>query len=167
MSEPFLGEIRLFANNYAPRGWMFCEGQILQINQNQALYSLLGSVYGGNGVTTFALPDLRGRTPIHVSPSIPLGTSQGEENHTLTVNEMPQHTHQVSASNYPADQISPSGNVWAATSTINSYTPPGTMVQMSQTAIGTAGGSQPHSNMQPYQVANFAIAVQGIFPSRN
>ncbi len=95
MSEPFLGEVRLFANNYAPRGWMFCEGQILNINQNQALYSLLGAVYGGDGVTTFALPDYRGRTPIHVSSTIPLGTAQGEANHTLTINEMPQHTHQV------------------------------------------------------------------------
>lgn len=164
MSEPFLGEIRLFANGYAPRGWLFCEGQILQINQNQALYSLLGSVYGGNGVTTFALPDYRGRVPIHVSSSIPLGTSQGEAAHTLTINEMPQHTHQVSASSNPSSE-SPANNVWAELN--GAYDPPATMVAMSQSAIGLSGGSQPHNNMQPYLVLNFAIAVQGIFPSRN
>lgn len=165
MSEPFLGEIRLFANGYAPRGWLFCEGQILQINQNQALYSLLGNVYGGNGVTTFALPDYRGRVPIHVSTSIPLGTSQGEAAHTLTVNEMPQHTHQVSASSKMAGAESPANNVWAELN--GAYDPPATMVSMSQSAIGLSGGSQPHNNMQPYLVLHFAIAVQGIFPSRN
>lgn len=165
MSEPFVGEVRLFANNYAPRGWMFCEGQILQINQNQALYSLLGNVYGGDGVTTFALPDYRGRVPIHVSPTIPLGTAQGEANHTLTVNEMPQHTHQVSASSNTASATSPLNNAWAATN--NLYDPAATMTQMNAQAIGAAGGSQPHANMQPYQVLNYAIAIQGIFPSRN
>lgn len=165
MSEPFLGEIRLFANNYAPRGWMFCEGQILQINQNQALYSLLGAVYGGNGVTTFALPDYRGRVPIHVSSNIPLGTAQGEAAHTLTINEMPQHTHQVSASSNIGTTEDPTGNSWAVADSL--YDAPGTMVAMSSNAIGTAGGSQPHENMQPYLVLNYAIAIQGIFPSRN
>ncbi|USG65062.1 tail fiber protein [Brevibacillus ruminantium] len=165
MSEPFLGEIRLFANHYAPRGWMFCEGQILQTTQYQALYSLLGNVYGGNGVTTFALPDYRGRVPIHVSPSFPRGTSAGEANHTLTINEMPQHTHQVSASSNAATSPSPLNNAWAAAENI--YGPAATMVQMNQSAIGTAGGSQPHNNMQPYLVLNYAIAIQGIYPSRN
>lgn len=165
MSEPFLGEIRIFANNYAPRGWMFCEGQILQINQNQALYSLLGTVYGGDGVTTFALPDYRGRVPIHVSQSIPLGTSAGEAAHTLTVNEMPQHTHQVFASSNLASSPSPQNNAWAAVD--NMYDPAATMAQMNTNAIGSAGGSQPHNNMQPYLVLNYAIAIQGIFPSRN
>lgn len=165
MSEPFLGEVRLFANNYAPRGWMFCEGQILQINQNQALYSLLGSVYGGDGVKTFALPDYRGRVPIHVSQSISLGKAQGEAVHTLTINEMPQHTHQVSGSSNTQTAQSPANNTWAAFE--NLYGPAATMVQMSQAAIGTAGGSQPHNNMQPYLVLNYAIAVQGIFPTRN
>ncbi|MFC4098080.1 phage tail protein [Paenibacillus xanthanilyticus] len=165
MSEPFVGEIRLFANNYAPRGWASCEGQLLPINMNQALYSLLGNVYGGDGVTTFALPDLRGRVALHVSPTIPLGTSQGEAAHTLTVNEMPQHTHQVSASNVQADQISPANNVWAQ---VNApYDPAAAMVPMNAGAIGTSGGSQPHNNMQPYLAANYYIAVQGIFPSRN
>ncbi|RIX50713.1 phage tail protein [Paenibacillus nanensis] len=165
MSEPFIGEIRLFANNYAPRGWMFCEGQILQINTNQALYSILGNVYGGNGVTTFALPDYRGRVPIHVSPTIPLGTSQGEAAHTLTVNEIPQHTHQVSGSSNPASAPSPQTNVWSVID--NAYDPAATLENMSSSAIGIAGGGQAHNNMQPYLVLNYAIAVQGIFPSRN
>ncbi len=166
MSEPFVGEIRLFANNYAPRGWMFCEGQILQINQNQALYSLLGAVYGGNGVTTFALPDYRGRVPIHVSQSIPLGTAQGEATHILTVNEMPQHTHLVSGSN-ASNSPSPANNTWGSGTDLNAYGPAESMVQMNQAAIGTAGGSQSHNNMQPYLVLNYAIAVQGIYPSKN
>lgn len=165
MSEPFLGEIRLFANNYAPRGWMFCEGQILQINQNQALYALLGSVYGGNGVTTFALPDYRGRIPIHVSSTIPLGTAQGEAAHTLTINEMPQHTHQVSASSNVASSASAINNAWAAAD--NAYGEAASMVPMNANSLSTAGSSQPHNNMQPYLVVNYAIAIQGIFPSRN
>ncbi|WP_068777717.1 phage tail protein [Paenibacillus sp. FJAT-26967] len=166
MSEPFVGEVRLFANGYAPRGWMYCEGQILQINGNQALYSLLGNVYGGNGVTTFALPDYRGRVPIHVSSTIPLGTAAGEAAHTLTVSEIPQHTHQVQASSTSASDPSPLNNVWAAANG-SVYDPAATMIQMNSGAIGQAGGSQPHNNMQPYLSLNFAIAIQGIFPSRN
>ncbi|KZE43355.1 MULTISPECIES: phage tail protein [Brevibacillus] len=165
MSEPFLGEIRLFANNYAPRGWMFCEGQILNINQNQALYSLLGAVYGGDGVTTFALPDYRGRTPIHVSSTIPLGTAQGEANHTLTINEMPQHTHQVAGSSLEPTASTAANNVWAAVA--NAYGPAANLQQMNANTMSTAGGSQPHNNMQPYLVMNYAIAIQGIYPSRN
>lgn len=165
MSEPFLGEIRLFANNYAPRGWMFCEGQILQINQNQALYSLLGNVYGGDGLTTFALPDYRGRVPIHVSSTIPLGTAQGEAAHVLTTNEMPQHTHQVSASSNPASSVSAVNNAWAAAD--NAYGPAASMVPMNANSLSTAGSSQAHNNMQPYLVVNYAIAIQGIYPSRN
>ncbi|MFB4327174.1 phage tail protein [Paenibacillus sp. CR_12] len=165
MSEPFVGEIRLFANGYAPRNWMYCEGQILPINGYQALYSLLGNVYGGDGVNTFALPDYRGRVPIHVSSTLPLGLSSGEEQHTLNQNEMPQHTHQVSASSNTASAVSPAGNAWAAVD--NVYDPPAAMVQMNAQSISTSGGSQPHSNMQPYLVLNYAIAVTGIFPSRN
>lgn len=165
MSEPFLGEIRMFANGYAPRNWMFCEGQILQINQNQALYSLLGNVYGGNGVTTFALPDYRGRVPLHVSTNYPLGTSGGEESHTLTINELPQHTHQVNASSAVSDNVSPVGNTWGAGN--QQYANPESLGAMNSTAITTAGGSQPHNNMQPYLVLNYAIAVNGIYPSRN
>lgn len=165
MSEPFLGEIRLFANGYAPRDWAYCEGQILPINSNQALFSLLGNVYGGDGVTNFALPDLRGRTSVHVSPSIPLGTSAGEAAHALTQNEIPQHTHQVSANGTSASTAVPLGNTWAPQAAL--YDPPATLVQMNAGAIGTAGGSQPHTNMQPYLAVHYCIALQGIFPSRN
>ncbi|MGE6228492.1 phage tail protein [Paenibacillus chitinolyticus] len=166
MSEPFLGEIRLFANNYAPRGWAFCEGQALAINTNQALYSLLGTIYGGDGVRTFCLPDLRGRVPIHVSPTTPLGQSAGEAAHTLTINEMPEHTHQVSASGNAASAVTPANNVWADETAL--YAPLSTAtVSMNAGALSVAGQSQPHNNMQPYLVANFAIAVTGIYPSRN
>lgn len=166
MSEPFLGELRLFPiSNYAPRGWAFCDGQILPINQNQALYSLLGTTYGGDGRNTFALPDLRGRVPIHVHPSIPLGTSAGEASHTLTVNEIPQHTHQVMASSANATATNPTGNTWAQVSA--PYAQANSLTPMNSAAIGTAGGSQPHSNMQPYQAMHFCIATTGIYPSRN
>lgn len=166
MSEPFLGEIRLFPISYVPRGWVACEGQILQINSNQALYALLGTTYGGNGQTTFALPDYRGRTPIHCSPSFPLGQAGGEENHVLTVNEMPQHTHQIQASSSEANEISPLNNVWATTTT-NNYGQPGASQYMNTGSISVTGKSQAHPNMQPYLALRFCIATVGIFPSRN
>ncbi|GED68181.1 tail Collar domain-containing protein [Brevibacillus reuszeri] len=165
MSEPFVGELRLFPINYAPRGWAFCDGQILQINQNQALYSLLGTTYGGDGRTTFALPDLRGKVPVHVSTSIPYGTSAGEASHTLTINEIPQHTHQVVASSANATATNPAGNTWAQVA--EPYAQANSLTQMNPAAIGTAGGSQAHNNMQPYLAMHFCIAVQGIYPSRN
>ncbi|WP_312110763.1 phage tail protein [Brevibacillus reuszeri] len=165
MSEPFVGELRLFPINYAPRGWAFCDGQILQINQNQALYSLLGNTYGGDGRTTFALPDLRGKVPVHVSTSIPLGSSAGEASHTLTINEIPQHTHQVVASSANATATNPAGNTWAQVA--EPYAQANSLTQMNPAAIGTAGGSQPHNNMQPYLAMHFCIALQGIYPSRN
>ncbi|AWP28116.1 phage tail collar [Paenibacillus vortex V453] len=165
MSEPFLGEIRLFANNYAPRNWAFCEGQILSINSNPALFSLLGTVYGGNGVSTFALPDYRGRVPIHVSQTIPLGSAQGEASHTLTSNEMPIHTHQAVASQTNPTMASPLNNVWAAVP--NSFGSSVGQNPMNSGSLSTAGGSQAHNNMQPYTVLNYAIAIEGIFPSRN
>ena len=164
MAEPFIGEIRLFSNNYAPRGWAVCEGQLLPINQNQALYALLGNVYGGDGITTFALPDLRGRVPIHVSPSLPLGAKAGEATHTLTVNEMPQHTHQVNGSSNPAGATSPEGNVWANNKDLYAS---GSTVVMNQATLSTVGGGQAHNNMQPYLSVHFCIAIQGIFPTRN
>lgn len=167
MADPYLGQVQAFAIGYAPRGWAECNGQVLPINQNQALFSILGTTYGGNGQTTFALPDLRGRVPIHVSTTIPLGTAQGAENHTVTVNEMPAHNHFAMANSIDdmRNQSSPVGHVWAAEEA-NAY---GTDLKgrMHGTALGSAGGGQPHSNMQPYTVIRFCIALQGIFPSPN
>lgn len=166
MSEPFLGEIRLFSGNFAPRGWALCNGQIMAINQNQALFSLLGTTYGGNGVTTFALPNLCGRAPVHAGGAITLGESSGEEVHTLTQQEIPAHTHRVVASSSAATEVSPVNNVWAAKE--NCY---GALhfptTSLNASSLQSAGGSQPHSNMQPYLVLNFIIATEGIFPSRD
>ncbi|WP_405079941.1 phage tail protein [Paenibacillus chitinolyticus] len=166
MSEPFVGEIRLFANNYAPRGWAFCEGQTLSINANQALYSLIGTIYGGDGVTNFKLPDLRGRVPIHVGSTNPLGQSAGEAAHTLTINEMPAHTHQVAASGNAGSTFSPANNAWAVETALYE-SPSAAAVSMNGGALSAAGQSQPHSNMQPYLAVNFAIALVGIYPPRN
>lgn len=168
MSEPFLGEIKAFPYpNTVPRGWALCNGQLMAINQNQALFAILGNVYGGDGRTTFALPDLRGRVAVHASGAYALGTAQGEENHTLTVNEMPQHTHLVNASNAAAASADIGNTTWAATASA-AYNPPGaTPALMNPTAIAPTGNSQPHPNMQPYQALAFCIAIEGIFPSQN
>ncbi|MNM89845.1 Phage Tail Collar Domain protein [compost metagenome] len=167
MSEPFLGEIRLFPFGYAPRGWAACNGQILNINTNQALYSLLGTTYGGNGTTTFALPDFRGRTSINASPNYPLGQSAGEAAHQLTINEMPAHTHQVNASSTAANAVSPQNNAWASSSNIYTQVASGSTASLNSGAISTTGNSNAHSNMQPYLTLNFCIAISGIYPSRN
>lgn len=173
MSEPFLAEIRMVGFNFAPRGWAFCDGQILPIAQNQSLYSLLGPTYGGDGRTTFALPDLRGRTPIHVGASsggtdYRLGSKGGEETQTLIVAEMPQHNHQEKASNDTADQLVPTDMVLArSTATDPIWVNPAPLVNMDSGSVANVGGSQPHENMQPYLVINFCIALQGLFPSRN
>lgn len=174
MSEPFIGQIVPVAFSFAPKGWALCNGQILPIAQNQALFSLLGTTFGGDGRTTFALPDLRGRTPIHwgTGPglsSIALGESSGSETVTLLSNQLPMHNHIAIATNTPADQPSPSGNLWAvesqsATFPYSDQSPSGTMAP---TALANAGGNQPHNNMQPYLTVSFIIALQGIFPSRN
>lgn len=171
MSEPFLAEVRIVGFNFAPRGWAFCDGQILPINQNQSLYSLLGTTYGGDGRTSFALPDMRGRTPIHVGSSNGvshlLGQKSGEETHTLTAAEMPQHDHVLSASNANANSRLTPGNAWAR-SPIQIYrNPGGSTVNMRSGAITNTGGGQAHNNMQPYLALNFCIALQGLFPSRN
>lgn len=171
MSEPFLAEVRIVGFNFAPRGWGFCDGQILPINQNQSLYSLLGTTYGGDGRTTFALPDLRGRTPIHVGRSNggqnhTLGQKSGEETHTLTVNEMPQHRHLARATNDTATSDDPQGRVLGAAGG-NVYRPFGTPEPMGNGMVANVGGGQAHDNMQPYLALNFCIALQGLFPSRN
>jgi microcystin-dependent protein len=166
MSEPFLGEIKIISFNFPPKGWAFCNGQLLPINQNQALFSILGTTYGGDGRTTFALPDLRARTPLHVGNGFTLGERGGEEAHTLIVGELAAHTHTAIASSNTADQTSPANNYWAVSGTFTVYaaSPNETMDPQ---LVGPIGGSQPHPNLSPYLVLNFVIALVGIFPSRN
>lgn len=166
MSEPFLAEIRIIGFNFAPRGWAFCDGQILPINQNQSLYSLLGTTYGGDGRTSFALPDLRGRTPIHKSEDHDLGEKNGAESHPLTQEEIPSHTHTLMASADDADTNSPTGNVLAKASAF-AYENPTSLVELDSGSLANVGVGQPHSNMQPYLAVYFVIALQGLFPSRN
>lgn len=165
MAENFLGEIRLFSFGFAPKYWAQCNGQLLPIQQNQALFSILGVTFGGNGVTTFALPNLQGSVPIGPSAGIPAGTPGGEEAHTLTIPEMAAHTHTAIASSAAGGARSPNDAVWAGTSAASYTTTPNTL--MSSAGVASAGGSQAHANMQPYLVINFCIALQGIFPSRN
>ena len=175
MSEPFLAEVRIVGFNFAPRGWAFCDGQILPINQNQSLYSLLGTTYGGDGRTSFALPDMRGRTPIHVGASNGTqhreGQKSGEETHTLSANEMPQHDHGLEATNDSANQPSPLGHVPAQVTAgvdfVYSSGSDNLNVTLNSASIANVGGGQAHENMQPYLALNFCIALQGLFPSRN
>jgi microcystin-dependent protein len=164
MSEPFLAEIKIFSFNFPPRGWAFCNGQFLPINQNQALFALLGTTYGGNGQTTFALPNLRGRTPISFGGGFDLGEAAGSESHTLTIQELPAHTHGVRGSSGAADAASPSSNFSAANAGAYALT---ANAAMAPQAVTNVGGSQPHENRGPFLVLNFCIALQGIFPSQN
>ena len=169
MSEPFLAEIRLMSFNFAPKGWAMCNGQFLPINQNQALFALLGTTFGGNGQTTFALPDFRARTPIHVGSGHTLGEKGGEQAHTLTINELPTHTHVLNASTQNANAqlpFAPSGNVFAV-SPQQVYTAPANLTAMNASSVTNVGGSQAHLNMQPFLTLTFCIALQGIFPSPN
>lgn len=164
MAEPFLSEIRLFSFNFAPKGWALCNGQLLPINQNQALFSLLGTTYGGDGRVNFALPNLQGRVPIHMSSGHTLGESAGEQNHTLSLAEIPQHTHSANASPANADAPVPGNNLLASAN--NLYAAPANLTSLLPASVGNAGGSQAHLNMQPFLTINFCIALQGIFPSR-
>lgn len=163
MSDPFIGEIKVISFTFPPKGWAFCNGQLLPISQNQALFSILGTQFGGNGTTNFALPNLQGRMPIHQGSGYIVGESGGEVDHVLSLNEMPSHTHQAMARS-AATTGTPSGATWAAGSTL-AFAPTADTV-MSAGAVGNAGGSQPHENQAPYLVLNFVIALQGIFPSR-
>ena len=169
MSEPFLAEVRIVGFNFAPRGWAFCDGQILPINQNQSLYSLLGTTYGGDGRTSFALPDMRGRTPIHVGSSNgvshTLGHKSGEENHFLSVAEIPDHDHQWQAADVDGDTPVPVGNSLARY--LNGYRDAQDLVEPRAGTLANAGGGEGHNNMQPYLALNFCIALRGLFPSRN
>lgn len=168
-SQPYIGQIMLVAFDFVPRGWAECNGQLLAINQNQALFSLLGTTYGGNGQTTFALPDLRGRIPVQAgSPSgIVLGERSGEETHTLTVAEMPAHTHGFAVSSDAATALAPAGGVPAVSGDLSRSFAPAPGVTMHPAAIAPAGGSQPHENRMPTLTLRYIIALQGIYPSQN
>ena len=168
MSSPYLSEIRIFSFNFAPKGWAFCNGQTLPINQNAALFSLLGTTYGGNGTSTFQLPNLQGNVAIHQGNGFTIGGVGGEQNHTLTVNEMPVHAHTYTMGTDAATVAIPTGAAPVTPSATfgNLYTT-GSPTAMAPQAVSNGGGGQPHSNMQPYLVLTFCISLVGIFPSRN
>jgi microcystin-dependent protein len=161
-----MSEVKICAFNFPPKGWALCNGQFLPINQNQALFSLLGTMYGGNGQTTFALPDLRGRTPIHVGQGFVEGQAGGQEFHTLTISEMPQHIHQMSGISQDGT-VQIANGAFLAAAGAQPYHGATNLVAMDPASITSVGGSQPHENRQPYLVLNFVIALQGVFPSRN
>ncbi|HXH02317.1 MAG TPA: tail fiber protein [Candidatus Competibacteraceae bacterium] len=166
MAEPFLSEIRLMSFNFAPQGWALCNGQLLPINQNQALFSLLGTTYGGDGRVNFALPDLRGRTPIHAGSGHTLGERGGEAFHTLDIDELPHHSHVLNASTAAAT-TPVAGNAILANGGKDVYASPQSLVPMHPAAVSSVGGSQAHENRQPFLTLSFCIALQGIFPSPN
>jgi len=168
MAEPFIAEVRIFGFNFSPRNWAFCDGQILPINQNQSLFSLLGTTYGGDGRTSFALPDLRGRSPIHMNPGNNLGQKSGVESQVLTTSQMPSHTHTLRGSSQDATDTTPAGNVLADVQNVTGveqYSQTGDTAMNPANIQSTGGGG--HGNMQPYLVLSFCIALTGLFPSRN
>jgi microcystin-dependent protein len=170
MSSPFIGEIRMFAGNFAPVGWAFCNGALIPISENDALFNLIGTTYGGDGQSTFALPNLQSRVPVHVGPGFALGQMGGAETVTLTTSQIPAHTHVPQANSTAGSSDNPGNRVWAR-STAKPYasvTPPSSPpnTQMNAAAMGLAGGSQPHDNMVPFLVINFIISLFGIFPSQ-
>ena len=171
MSQPFIGEIRMFAGNFAPVGWSFCNGAIIPIDQNDALFNLIGTTYGGDGQTTFALPNLQSRVPIHVGPGFALGQSGGTETVTLTVSQIPAHSHvptcnaSQGTSTTPAFNANPPGGIWAFAAN-NPYTDGSPAASMDPAAVGSSGGSQPHDNMIPFLVINFILSLFGVFPSQ-
>jgi microcystin-dependent protein len=165
MAEPFLSEIRMMSFNFPPKGWATCDGQLLAINQNQALFSLVGTTYGGDGRVTFGLPDLRGRTPTHMGNGHTLGERGGEQTHTLSIAELTAHVHQLNGSSTAAELNVATGAYLGLIA--NGYTGPSNLVAMSPSEIGNTGGSQAHLNMQPFLTISFCIALQGIFPSQN
>jgi microcystin-dependent protein len=165
MAEPFLAEVRIFSFNFPPQGWAMCNGQLLPINQNQALFSILGTTYGGDGRVNFALPNLQGRVPVHAGDGIILGQVGGESAHTLSPSEMPAHVHPVTGSSAGATVKSPSGKLWGAAPSSPFAPTPNTT--MNPAAVAQVGGSQPHDNHPPTLILNFCIALQGIFPSQN
>ncbi|MDS4028774.1 MAG: tail fiber protein [Candidatus Contendobacter sp.] len=165
MAQPYVGEIRMFAGNFAPAGWMFCEGQHLSISENETLFQLIGTTYGGNGQDTFALPDLRGRLPLHMGNGFILAETGGVEEVTLTVSQIPAHSHSLLASTSAGTNTSPVINVLAESVVINPYIEDQANSNMNPDAVSAVGGSQPHTNFQPYLCINFIISLFGIFPS--
>jgi microcystin-dependent protein len=166
MAQPYVGEIRMFAGNFAPAGWMFCEGQLLPISENEILFQLIGTTYGGDGQSTFALPDLRGRIPLHFGNGFILAETGGAEQITLTVSQIPAHTHPLLGTSSLATQQNVTGNVYAQATLFNPYININPNVAMAPSAIGAVGGSQPHNNFQPYLCVDFIISLFGIFPSQ-
>jgi microcystin-dependent protein len=167
MAEPFLAEIRIMSFGFAPKGWAMCNGQLLPINQNQALFSLLGTTYGGDGRVNFSLPNLRGNVPIHVGQGHTLGEKGGEQAHTVVLSEMPIHTHPLMTTNNIGTNPNPDGTVVLSKSVANSFGPAVSLVTMNPASTSATGGSQAHQNMQPFLALTFCIALQGIFPSQN
>ncbi len=166
MSQPYVGEIRMFGGNFAIAGWMFCSGQLLAISENETLFQLIGTTYGGDGQVTFALPDLRSRVPIHQGSGFILAQTGGQETVTLTVNQIPAHSHLPAANSGNGSSDSPTNNVWAAQPSLLQYSANGTAnVDLPANTIANTGGNQPHDNMQPYQCINYIISLYGIFPS--
>jgi microcystin-dependent protein len=165
VATPYLSEIRIMTFNFAPKGWALCNGQLLPINQNQALFSLLGTTYGGDGVTTFGLPNLQGSVPVHRGAGFVPGQRGGEQTHTLVIGEDPVHTHTALGTVTAGDSPIPTGNYLGAAN--NMYAPLANATTLHPSTIGSAGGSQAHDNMQPYLVLSFCIALQGVFPSPN
>ncbi|HTW81575.1 MAG TPA: tail fiber protein [Terracidiphilus sp.] len=165
MSTPYLSEIKICSFGYAPKGWAMCNGQLMAINQNQAIFALLGTTFGGDGRVNFALPNLQGRVPVHMGGGVSLGQMGGEQNHTLVIQEIPVHTHVWGATNTAANAPGPSGNMLGGVQEYNSTA--SNLTAMYPTTLGSVGGSQPHVNMQPFLTLNFVIALTGIFPSQN
>lgn len=166
MSDPYVGEIRMFAGNFAPNGWLFCQGQLLLISDYDTLFNLFGTTYGGDGQQTFAIPNLASRIPVHQAPGYPLAGSAGVESVTLTTQRLPIHSHPAMAANAAATSASPAGGVWAswADSQYSSLAPTGTM---SPASLSAAGGNQPHDNMPPFLAINFIVSLFGIYPSQD
>lgn len=165
MAQPYVGEIRMFAGNFAPAGWMFCQGQLLPISENETLFQLIGTTYGGDGESTFALPDLQGRLPIHQGNGLILAETGGAEEITLTVQQIPAHSHAMLASSGPGGTNTPSGNVTAESAAVKIYFEDDPTVNLNAAAVTSVGGSQPHTNFQPYLCVDFIISLFGIFPS--
>ncbi|WP_336783605.1 phage tail protein [Paenibacillus illinoisensis] len=163
MSESYLGEIRMFAGNFAPQGWALCNGQIISIAENEALFALLGTTYGGDGQTTFALPDLQGRIPVHPSNTYNRGTKAGTETVTLTLNQLPQHTHIANVNTTNAEGDTPANNVWGKT-VIQNYGTTETVENMNVNSLSSVGSGQPHDNMMPTTAISFIISLYGVFP---